>query len=93
MTNADGARDPSSRRVGQDPKCGGPAATRRGRDGPLDASEGILYADCDIEQMVRQKMSTDYAGHYNRPDIFELRVNTSGPQLLRNWSPSVEEDD
>jgi nitrilase len=60
--------------------------------GPLDASEGILYADCDIEQMVRQKMSTDYAGHYNRPDIFELRVNKSGPQLLRNWTPSVEDE-
>ncbi len=51
--------------------------------GPIAWGEGILYADCDIEQSVRQKMSTDYSGHYNRPDIFELRVDTRERKLLR----------
>lgn len=55
--------------------------------GPLGNEEGILYADCDVEQSVRRKMVMDYAGHYNRPDIFQLRVNKAPGQLLRNWQP------
>jgi aliphatic nitrilase len=44
--------------------------------GPLEGpTEGILYADMDVEDIIRMKLRQDYAGHYNRPDIFSLRVD------------------
>jgi len=51
--------------------------------GPLGAEEGILYADADLDLAVRSKLFHDFAGHYNRPDVFELRINTERPELLR----------
>jgi aliphatic nitrilase len=49
--------------------------------GPLGAEEGILYADCNIELGVHMKLRHDFAGHYNRPDIFQLRVNRAAPKI------------
>lgn len=49
--------------------------------GPLGAEEGILYADCDLEVAIQMKLRHDFAGHYNRPDIFQLHVNRAAPQL------------
>jgi nitrilase len=44
--------------------------------GPLDdGSEGILYAELDLDIWVRMKLLQDFAGHYNRPDVFTLEVN------------------
>lgn len=43
--------------------------------GPLGADEDILYADMDLELGVRMKLRHDFAGHYNRPDVFQLHVN------------------
>lgn len=43
--------------------------------GPMGAEEGILYADCNIELGIQMKLRHDFAGHYNRPDIFQLYVN------------------
>jgi nitrilase len=43
--------------------------------GPLFNEEGILYADIDMEEVVRGKYEFDPAGHYNRPDVFSFRVN------------------
>jgi hypothetical protein len=34
-----------------------------------------LYAELDLEEVVRGKYEFDVAGHYNRPDIFTFRVN------------------
>lgn len=52
--------------------------------GPLGGSEeGILYADADLEKIVTAKIVHDYAGHYNRADVFELRVNTRAPSIHR----------
>jgi hypothetical protein len=50
--------------------------------GPLGPEEGILYADVDLELAVRAKLTHDFAGHYNRPDVFQLRLNTEAPQIL-----------
>jgi nitrilase len=41
--------------------------------GPLEG-EGILCVDLDIDEITRGKFDLDVAGHYNRPDIFELRI-------------------
>jgi nitrilase len=50
--------------------------------GPLGPEEGILYADLDLELGVRMKLRHDFAGHYNRPDVFQLRVNAGVPRLF-----------
>jgi nitrilase len=49
--------------------------------GPLGPEEGILYADLDLEAGIKMKLRHDFAGHYNRPDVFQVRVNTHRPEL------------
>jgi len=44
--------------------------------GPAEGEE-ILMADCSAERIIRAKSYCDVAGHYSRPDIFQLRVNRS----------------
>jgi nitrilase len=64
--------------------CGGSiivAPNSRIIAGPLGSEEGILYADLDLELGITMKLRHDFAGHYNRPDIFQLRVNTAAPQI------------
>ena len=43
--------------------------------GPCFEGETILYADLDLDQVVRGKYDFDAAGHYSRPDVFQLKVN------------------
>ena len=50
--------------------------------GPMGPEEGILYADLDLEIGVKMKLRHDFAGHYNRPDVFHLHVNGAAPQLF-----------
>lgn len=38
--------------------------------GPLDAEEGIIYADIDLQQITAAKRMFDVVGHYSRPDVF-----------------------
>jgi aliphatic nitrilase len=49
--------------------------------GPMGAEEGILYAECNLDLSIQMKLRHDFAGHYNRPDIFHLQVNRAAPQL------------
>jgi nitrilase len=44
--------------------------------GPLREQEGILYAEIDPVQMRAAKWEFDVAGHYARPDVFQLTVRT-----------------
>ena len=44
--------------------------------GPLFDQEGVLYADLDLRQVTEGKFDFDVAGHYARPDVFQLVVNT-----------------
>ena len=70
--------------LGEPGRCGGSvivAPNSRIIAGPLGAGEGILYADCDIEASIQMKLRHDFAGHYNRPDIFQLRVNRAKPSI------------
>lgn len=74
--------------------CGGSvivAPNSRIIAGPMAAEEGILYADCDLELGVQMKLRHDFAGHYNRPDIFQLHVNRAAPQLyhVHNAEPEA----
>ncbi|MBI4233687.1 MAG: carbon-nitrogen hydrolase family protein [Chloroflexi bacterium] len=45
--------------------------------GPFFEGEGILYADINLEEIPQLKQSLDVAGHYARPDIFQVTVNRS----------------
>jgi nitrilase len=44
--------------------------------GPLVGEEGILYADIDLALIRRQRHRFDPVGHYARPDVFSLHVDT-----------------
>lgn len=44
--------------------------------GPLHQEAGIIYFDIDREKIGVAKRALDVAGHYSRPDIFQLHVNT-----------------
>ena len=43
--------------------------------GPAEEKETILYADVQPEQLIGPRWQLDTAGHYGRPDIFELRIH------------------
>ena len=43
--------------------------------GPLEAAEGILYADIDLNAITEAKRMFDVVGHYSRPDVFNFSVN------------------
>jgi len=38
--------------------------------------EGIFYCDIDCKLVGKAKRTLDVAGHYSRPDIFKLLINT-----------------
>ena len=44
--------------------------------GPMRKEKGILYGEIDSASVVASKRALDVAGHYSRPDIFTLTVNT-----------------
>ncbi len=44
--------------------------------GPMRKEKGILYYEVDCDRVADAKRAFDVAGHYSRPDIFTLHVNT-----------------
>ena len=44
--------------------------------GPMRNEQGILYAEIDSHRTGIAKRALDITGHYARPDIFQLHVNT-----------------
>ena len=54
--------------------------------GPMGPEEGILYADIDLEEGVHEKVAHDFAGHYNRADIFTLLLNDRVPEIYQRRS-------
>ena len=44
--------------------------------GPLYDEEGILYAELDPARLDEERQRFDAAGHYHRPDVFQLLVRT-----------------
>jgi len=47
---------------------------------PLIDAEGIVYADVDLGKCIQPRQMHDIVGHYNRFDIFDLRVNRRAQQ-------------
>jgi nitrilase len=70
--------------------------------GPAEEEETILYAEVHPDQLVGPRWQLDVAGHYGRPDVFELVVHRrqthffrtvegdSQPELLPPGSPAEE---
>lgn len=44
--------------------------------GPVYGKEAVLSAELDLDEVVRGKFDLDVAGHYARPDVFRLTVDT-----------------
>ena len=45
---------------------------------PVFNQEAIVTAEIDLDEITRGKFDLDNSGHYSRPDVFNLSVNTSG---------------
>lgn len=43
--------------------------------GPVFGKEDILFAELDLEQIIRSRLDFDVAGHYSRPDVFNFSIN------------------
>jgi nitrilase len=56
--------------------------------GPLSKEEGILYANVDPEIIRNTRWNLDVAGHYSRPDAFQLTVRTTPNPIIRVDSDS-----
>jgi len=44
---------------------------------PSVRREDILYADLNRDDLTKAKLDFDVIGHYARPDVFNLTVNTA----------------
>ena len=58
--------------------------------GPVRHKEDILYAEIDPRQMRGPKWMLDVAGHYARPDVFELIVHTDEYKMIRREKRNEE---
>lgn len=54
--------------------------------GPHFNSESILTADLDLNDIGRGKFDFDVAGHYSRPDVFQLNVNETPMRAVSSKS-------
>jgi predicted amidohydrolase len=43
--------------------------------GPVGGEETLVCAELDLDRIAEEQQSLDTAGHYNRPDVFHLRVD------------------
>lgn len=57
---------------------------------PLIDDEGIVYADIDLNRCIQPRQMHDITGHYNRFDVFDLRVNRRAQRPLSMLDDSAE---
>lgn len=60
--------------------------------GPLYDAEGILTAELDMSTIAAARFDFDVAGHYARPDVFQLTVNEAQLPAV-NWTRDPQEPD
>lgn len=51
--------------------------------GPVFGEDAILSAELDFSDIVRGKMDFDVTGHYARPDVFSLEINTTPNAVVK----------
>jgi len=49
---------------------------------PLHDKPGIVYADCDVDEIVQGRLFHDITGHYNRFDVLKLTLNRNANIIL-----------
>lgn len=59
--------------------------------GPVRNEESILYAELDPRNLRGPRYQLDVAGHYGRPDIFQLTVDRSERPAIRTLRGTAEE--
>tara|TARA_R110002126_G_scaffold120282_4_gene261474 strand:+ start:1262 stop:2245 length:984 start_codon:yes stop_codon:yes gene_type:complete len=47
---------------------------------PLQEKNTVIYADLDLSLLSEGNLFIDTSGHYSRPDVFQLHVNTKNQQ-------------
>ena len=45
--------------------------------GPMEAENGLLYAEINLNDIIASKRMFDVVGHYARPDVFEFKVKSN----------------
>jgi len=50
---------------------------------PVYGKEDILIADLDLSCIVQSRFDFDVAGHYSRPDVFQLLVDENKQEIIR----------
>ncbi|MHA2937106.1 carbon-nitrogen hydrolase family protein [Vibrio sp. RC27] len=50
--------------------------------GPIFDKKAIIYADLDREMLIKSKIDFDPVGHYSRPDVLSLNVDTNKKQAV-----------
>ena len=58
--------------------------------GPLPPGEDILYADVRLDDVIIPKFIHDFAGHYNRPELFASLVNADEPSVAQREKLNTE---
>lgn len=58
---------------------------------PLIDEEGIVYAEIDLGKCIQPKQMHDIVGHYNRFDIFDLRVDRT-PRSPASFTDAPRDD-
>lgn len=59
--------------------------------GPAYGEETLLVADIDLDEQLRGKYDLDVVGHYARPDVFTLTVNTTPDAVVRHSAGTSQE--
>jgi len=57
---------------------------------PITEGEGIAYADLDMNLITKRKRMMDSAGHYARPELLSLNVNTKKQEIA--YTEKIEEN-
>ncbi len=50
---------------------------------PGGRRDSVRATFVDLDQWVKAKLLQDFAGHYNRPDVFHLEVDRTGGQYRK----------
>jgi nitrilase len=63
--------------------------------GPLRQEEGILTAEIDLSAVASGRRLFDPVGHYHRPDVFQLSVDTRARHavhVVSDDAPELDQD-